>query len=77
MKEIILIGMFCLLQATQGSLISPRISGGKNAARGQFPYQVVFVRRHSNNGQYVYDPFCGGSLIHPSFILTAAHCVIR
>jgi secreted trypsin-like serine protease len=46
----------------------PRIVGGMLASRGQFPWQVE-VRNTVTFG------FCGGSVIAPAAILTAAHCV--
>mgnify|MGYP000951280685 CR=1 FL=1 len=47
------------------ALNRPMIVGGEIAQPGQFPWQA-FV---SPNGAY-----CGGSLIAPEWVLTAAHC---
>lgn len=52
--------MFCLIDAQQGGIDAPS---------GRFPYMVSIgpsdYRGHK----------CGGVLIHPLLILTAAHCV--
>ena len=44
-----------------------RVVGGNISKPGQFPWQVSL---HFNS-----EHLCGGSIITPSWILTAAHCV--
>jgi secreted trypsin-like serine protease len=51
-----------------------RIVGGGLAAPGQFPFAVALVEHRvadASRGQ-----FCGGSIIAPDAILTAAHCIV-
>jgi secreted trypsin-like serine protease len=49
-----------------------RIVGGELAPRTAWPWQIVlYVKRNSGN----FSMACGGSLIHPGWVLTAAHCV--
>ncbi|XP_017889733.1 chymotrypsin-1-like [Ceratina calcarata] len=61
--------VLCLAVAAYGfpGDVDTQIVGGKDAAVGQFPYQVSLRQ----NGRH----FCGGSIINNRYILTAAHCV--
>ena len=49
----------------KGFFVAAKVVNGENAQRGQFPWMTRFT--HDNVD-------CGGSLIHPQWILTAAHC---
>ncbi|XP_040211897.1 serine protease 33-like isoform X2 [Rana temporaria] len=51
-------------------LVSGRIVGGTNAIDGKWPWQVA-VKDKESNGEYL----CGGSLISPEWVMTAAHCI--
>ena len=46
---------------------SPRVIGGTTPVKGKFPWQVAIYRKNLFS--------CGGSLISPTLIITAAHCL--
>ncbi|NXY00680.1 ACRO protein, partial [Centropus bengalensis] len=53
---------------------SGRVVGGREALLGAWPW-LVSVQQISQSGSVAH--VCGGSLIHPLWVLTAAHCFIN
>jgi len=49
-----------------------QIKGGQEAPRFAYPWMVALVTMGSSPAE---DTFCGGVLIAPSWVVTAAHCV--
>ena len=53
----------------------PRIVGGTTTSAGKYPWQAALVFDASFGGTDLERQFCGGTLIHPYIVLTAAHCI--
>lgn len=51
----------------------PFIILGEPAAEGELPYQAYLISSKNNSNR---GALCGGSLIKPHWVLTAAHCVV-
>ncbi|MCP4701746.1 MAG: serine protease [Gammaproteobacteria bacterium] len=51
---------------------TPRIVGGRKAVANAWPWMSAIVPRNRSASS---ENFCGGSLIHREWVLTAAHCM--
>jgi hypothetical protein len=59
------------------TLIAPQIVGGREARLGEVPWQVALVLKpYVTSSNYYFGQVCGGSLIAPQWVLTAAHCMV-
>ncbi len=63
----LLLGGLLIAASGAKAQLQPRIIGGEPAAGGEIPWQVAVIWNHTS--------LCGGALIHPQWVLTAAHCV--
>src|SRR5436190_13056956 len=53
---------------------TPRIVGGSAAPAGAYPWMTGLLYKNEPNTYNAQD--CGGALIHPYWVMTAAHCVL-
>jgi secreted trypsin-like serine protease len=67
-----------LIERNKGE--QPRVLGGTEVKKGEYPFQVALLDtgRLSDDPNSQYESqFCGGTLISPEWVLTAAHCMVN
>jgi len=73
LAAVLLLGL--LLPAAAGAIVARdvKILGGADAAPGQFPWMAALVDADARDASR--GIFCGGTVIAPRVVLTAAHCL--
>jgi secreted trypsin-like serine protease len=71
------VGTVLLAGQSQAATLTPRVINGTPAAASDMPYLVALIdsSRMSQLGTYQAQ-FCGGALVTPTKVVTAAHCVV-
>ncbi|MFA0053288.1 S1 family peptidase [Vibrio echinoideorum] len=63
-------------ESTPDTGVTPYIVNGSNASVTEFPSMAsLFIDRIDYDGTYSTGPYCGATILNPTHILTAAHCI--
>ncbi len=70
----LLLSTTALAQTTsRGPVARPMVIGGSKSPNGAYPWMVALLAKY--DGHATKEHFCGGTLIAPQWVMTAAHCV--
>jgi secreted trypsin-like serine protease len=73
-RTLLAVAAACLALAAPASA-QDRIVGGGPTTTEEWPWQVAITDPPSSGGDGFDRQFCGGSLVAPTVVITAAHCV--
>ncbi|MFA0012375.1 trypsin-like serine protease [Vibrio lentus] len=64
------------IESTPDASVTPYIVNGSDATVAEFPSMAsLFIDRIDYDGTYSTGPYCGATILDPTHILTAAHCI--
>ncbi|OMO33442.1 serine protease [Vibrio sp. 10N.222.47.A9] len=64
------------VESTPNTGVKPYIVNGSDATVAEFPSMAsLFIDRIDYDGTYSTGPYCGATILDPTHILTAAHCI--